>query len=130
MSKLRHIDLKIFFFFLALYRYAPSFACDSLSLDKVLASFLTQRFIYFLFAFSKTTPIAHGGSQARGLIGAVAAPIWTASATYTTAQGNSGSLTHWARPGIELATSWFLVGFVNHCTMTGTPRDLNVCQKE
>ena len=25
------------------------------------------------------------------------------------------------RPGMEPATSWFLVGFVNHCTMTGTP---------
>ena len=25
------------------------------------------------------------------------------------------------RPGIEPATSWFLVGFVNHCTTTGTP---------
>ena len=32
--------------------------------------------------------------------------------TYTTAQGNAGSLTHWARPGIKPATSWFLVGFV------------------
>jgi len=29
------------------------------------------------------------------------------SATYTTANGNIGSLTHWARPGIEPATSWF-----------------------
>ena len=31
---------------------------------------------------------------------------------YTTAHSSSGSLTHWARPGIELATLWFLVGFV------------------
>ena len=43
------------------------------------------------------------------------------SATCTTAQGNTGSLTHWARPGTKPATSWFLVGFVNHCAMTGTP---------
>ena len=34
---------------------------------------------------------------------------------------NAGSLTHWARPGTKPATSWFLVGFVNHCTTTGTP---------
>ena len=34
------------------------------------------------------------------------------SATYTTAHGNTGSFTHWARPGIEPTTSWFLVGFV------------------
>ena len=40
------------------------------------------------------------------------------SATYTTAHG---SLTHWSSPGIEPATSWFLVRFVNHCTTTGTP---------
>ena len=35
------------------------------------------------------------------------------SATYTTAHGNTGSLTDWVRPGIEPATSWFLVGFVS-----------------
>jgi len=47
--------------------------------------------------------------------------IWAASATYTTAHGNAGSLTHWARAGTKPATSWFLVGFVNHCATTGTP---------
>ena len=31
---------------------------------------------------------------------------------YTTAHGNARSLTHQARPGIKLETSWFLVGFV------------------
>ena len=36
------------------------------------------------------------------------------SATYNTAHSNIGSLTHWGRPGIEPAISWFLVGFVNH----------------
>ena len=39
--------------------------------------------------------------------------IRAASVTYTAAQGNAGSLTHWARPGIEHTTSWFLVGFVS-----------------
>ena len=39
--------------------------------------------------------------------------IRAASVTYTTAHGNAGSLTHGARPGIEPATSWFLVGFVS-----------------
>jgi len=43
------------------------------------------------------------------------------SATYTTAHGNAGSLTHCARPEIEPETSWFLVGFVNHWATTGTP---------
>ena len=32
--------------------------------------------------------------------------------TYTTAQGNTGSLTHWAGPGIEPASSWIPVRFV------------------
>ena len=35
------------------------------------------------------------------------------SATYTTAQGNAGSLAHWARPGIEPASSWMLIRFVS-----------------
>ena len=74
--------------------------------------------------------MAYGDSQARGLIWAVAAGslrqrpqqcgIWAASAAYTTAQGNAGSLTHWARPEIEPAILWFLVGFVNHCATMGT----------
>ena len=34
-------------------------------------------------------------------------------ATYTTANGNAGSLIHWARPGIEPATSWFLAKLIS-----------------
>ena len=41
--------------------------------------------------------------------------------TYTTTHGNAGLLTHWARAGTEPATSWFLVGFVNHWSTLGTP---------
>ena len=37
--------------------------------------------------------------------------MWAASGTYTTAHGNAGSLTHWARPGIEPSSSWILVRF-------------------
>ena len=40
--------------------------------------------------------------------------IWAVSATCTTAHSNSRSLTHWAKPGIEPASSWILVRFVNH----------------
>ena len=32
--------------------------------------------------------------------------------TYTTAHGNAGSLTHGARPGIELVSSWILVRLI------------------
>ena len=69
--------------------------------------------------------------QARSLIRAIAdrqpTPqpqqhgIRAVSATYTTAHGNTRSLTHWVRPWVKPATSWFLVGFVNHCATTGTP---------
>ena len=60
-------------------------------------------FFFFLsFVFFRAPPRAHGGSQARGLIGAEAAGlhhtqqfgIRATSATYTTAHGNAGSSTH------------------------------------
>ena len=42
----------------------------------------------------------------------------------TIPHGNTGSLTHWARPGIELAYSWILVRFVNHWATMGTPESI------
>ena len=45
--------------------------------------------------------------------------IQATSVTHTTAHGNAGSLTNWARPGVEPETLWFLIGFVNHCATTG-----------
>ena len=33
---------------------------------------------------------------------------------------------HWARPRIEPATPWFLVGFINHWAKTGTPH-ISLC---
>ena len=39
-------------------------------------------------------------------------PSQAASATYTTAHGNAGSLTHLTRPRIEPTSSWILIGFV------------------
>ena len=47
--------------------------------------------------------------------------IQATSATYTTAHGNTGPLTHWVRPGIESTTSWFLAGFINRWATKGTP---------
>jgi len=54
------------------------------------------------FCLFRAVPMAYGGYQARGQIGAVAAGSTTAiamrdpsmSETYTTAHGNTGSLTH------------------------------------
>ena len=37
---------------------------------------------------------------------------WASPATYPTACSNAGSLTYWARPGIEPTSSWILVGFL------------------
>ena len=49
----------------------------------------------------------YGGSQARGVIGAAAA-----AAGLHHSHCDVRFLTHWARPGIELASSWFLVRFI------------------
>ena len=74
------------------------------------------------FLFFRATPMAYGGPQAGGWIGATAASlqsqpqqcgIWATSATYTTAHGNTRFPAHWARPWIELASSWILVRFIS-----------------
>ena len=46
--------------------------------------------------------------------------IQAVSVTYTTAHGNAGSLTHWARPGIEPESSRILA-FIDHWATKGTP---------
>ena len=57
------------------------------------------------FFFFRATPVAHGISQARGRIWAIAAGLHHS-------HSNAGSLTHWARPGIEPVSSWLLVRFI------------------
>ena len=85
----------------------------------------------YFFGGGGAVPVACGISQARGWIRTTASDlchslqpqqcgIWASSETYTTAHGNSGSLIHWARPGIEPATSWSLVAFLNHWAMKET----------
>ena len=87
-------------------------------------------FFFVFFSFSRAALKAHGGSQVRGLDRSCSRwptpqsqqrQIQASSSTYTTAHGNTGSLTHWVRPGIEPATSWFLVRFIKHWATTGTP---------
>ena len=86
------------------------------------SSFQIYYFVCLFVFFFRAAHSAYGGSQPRGLIRAVAnglrhshstCKIWAASETYTTAHGNTGSLTCWERPGIKPAISWFLVGFVS-----------------
>jgi len=75
--------------------------------------------------------MAHGSSLARGQIRAIATSLHYShsntesepSLTYTTAHGNTRSLTHWVRPGIEPASSWTPVRPRFHCATTGTPID-------
>ena len=78
-------------------------------------------FFFCLFAIPWAAPAAYGGSQVRGGIGAIAAHLHQ---SHSNARSNTGYLTPWARPWIEPATSWFLVGLVNHWATTGTPKTL------
>ena len=78
--------------------------CQLVSLNIFLKrAHLLSFFVVVVVAISWAAPAAYGDSQARGRIGAVAAKptpepqqrgIRAASATYTTAHGNAGSLTH------------------------------------
>ena len=90
----------------------------------ILLFFIIFFIFYFfcLFAISWATPVAHGGSQARGQIVTIATATWDLSRVCGVHHSSQQHriLTHWARPGIEPETSWFLVGFVNHCSTTGT----------
>ena len=88
-------------------------------------------FIYLFIVFSGAAPVAYGGSQARGLIGLQLPAYTTATATATRdpsqvcnlhhSSQQCGSSTHWARPGTEPTTPWFLVRFINHRATMGTP---------
>ena len=88
-------------------------------------------FLIYLLLFM-AVPVAHGSSQARGQIRAIAESqprsrpqpqqhqIQAMSATYAAVHSDARSLTHWVRPGIEPAPSWRLVGFVTHWATMGT----------
>ena len=69
-------------------------------------------FIFYFVVFLRAAPAAYGGSQARGLFGAVAAGLHHS-------HSNARSLTHWARPRIKPTSLWILVGFVNHLSHNG-----------
>ena len=86
-------------------------------------------YFYFIFCLFRATPMAYESSQGRGWIGTVAAGLYhsqirAVSATYTTAHGNTGSLTPWVSPGFESTSSWIPVRFVNQKATMGTPLEL------
>ena len=73
---------------------------------------------------------AYGSSQARGWIRAATAGLHHSHIdarlephlqSMPEAHGNARSLTHWARPGIEPASSWILVQFLTYWATKGTP---------
>ena len=76
--------------------------------------------IYFIFVFLGPYPW-HMEVPRLGVAWELQLPAYTTATatldpscilTYTTAHGNNGSLTHWARPGIEPVSTWILVRFV------------------
>ena len=78
--------------------------------------------IIIIICLFRDAPMAYGGSQARGWIRAVAAGLYDSHSNarsklclqpYTTAHGNTGSLTHWVRPGIKASSSRIPVKFVS-----------------
>ena len=81
---------------------------------------------FFFFSFEGLT-WGNGVSLAIGWTGATAGAytkpqqgqIRTASATYAAACSNPGSLTHWARPGIEPTSSWTLCQVLNPQNLSG-----------
>ena len=78
-------------------------------------------FFIFIYLVFRAVPMAHGGSQARGQIGAIAASLHHSHSNLgskpclrpTPQLGNTGSLTHRVRPGIECVSSWLLVRFIS-----------------
>ena len=80
----------------------------------------TVLFFFFAFCFLGLYPQhkeaprlgAESELQLLAYTTATATPIQAVSVTYTAAHGKARSLTHWARPGTEPASSWILVRFV------------------
>ena len=78
-------------------------------------------FTFFFSFLFRAAPMAHGSSQPRGPNQSCSCQptprpqqcwIWAESVTHTTAHGSTGSLTHWAKPGIKPVTSWIVFGFI------------------
>ena len=71
-------------------------------------------FFFFFFLLFRAEPAAAcRNSQARDGIRAAAAGLHHS-------HSNTGSLTHWTRPGVKPASSKILVGFLTHWATMGT----------
>ena len=77
---------------------------------------------FFVCLLLRASPSAHGGSQARGPIGAIAIAATAMSDLSTSAaHGNSGSLTQGATAGIEPVNLMVRSQICFRCATTGTP---------
>ena len=79
-----------------------------------------HKILFFFFCLFRGTLMAYRGSQGsnqsyscRPTPQPQQCQIPATSVTYSTAQGNARSVTHWAGPRIKPAFSWVLVGFVS-----------------
>ena len=119
-----HLIEKVFIFFLLFCMMLPVDFSDALYRDEeVLFTEFTESlslsFFFFFFLF-RVTPVTYGiprlGVNQSCTCWPMPQPqkcrMGAVSVNYTTANGNAGSLTYWARPGIKLKSSWILVGFL------------------
>ena len=80
--------------------------------------YLNSFLLLLSFCLLRAAPTAYGGSQARGSIGAVATGQRHSHSNSGSkprlppTPGNTGSLIHWARLGMEPESSWILDGSV------------------
>ena len=103
--KVPFMDCSLFFIMQILVKlYHTSLPKESTFIRVPLDLFI-YLFLNFFSLFG-ATPMPHGGSQDRG-------PIGAAAARRHYSHSNAGSFTHWARPGVEPKSSWFLVGFAS-----------------
>ena len=103
-----------------------SWLCKRSIVNPLMCSPLSQKtyiklccdFFSLSFSLFRTTPVAYGSSQARGQIRDIAASVHHSHSNVGSepclwpAHGNAGSLTHRARPGMELMFSGILVEFI------------------
>ena len=101
--------------------------------NSVFTQQLNKSSVNFFFFLFMATPAAYRSSQARGRIGVCSCqpipqplqhPIQAAPATYAAACGNTRSSTHWARPGVEAASSRTLCRVLNPVSHNSSSSEL------
>ena len=126
---------KFFFFFFLSFVLLPCQGIEHVCTIFImkcsqLQSSNTRFWFGLVFCLFRAAPAAYRGSQARGQIRATAAGLYH---SHSNARSEShlrptlqltatpDPLTHRVRPGMEPATSWFLVGFVSTAPLWELP---------